>query len=382
MGPDPLHPPPPLDPHIPVHLIKFRSFSDGALDTRQQQLKRLQHLHRVCTDKDVFKDVMYTRRTPIVYYYSSKYNFSYCKVPKVGCSFWTQAFTILQNNFSAAGNVFNMNRRTMHDNLGPAFTVHFKSKARRKSRTVLISRDPYSKLFSAFIDKMVLPGYHSTAVGIVRRQRQTKSSCANDVTFEEFLKFIIESVRIRKKLDRHWAPIDNICHPCKVNPFALVKMETFTADVEYILKEVGISDNEFETIHDALHDHRLEATITGLVKEKSVDNLDWCMDRIELARRFWKAFKVQGYIKDDIPFPTKTIDTNEKAKNPDFILQVILETIRKHPISPNEAKLQRRRALVEAFDGVSKDVLDYVKALYKQDFLLFDYSTEPPTMGY
>ena len=108
---------------------------------------------------------------------------------------------------------------------------------------------------------MFLPELYPEAVGIIQRQRKTKSSCANDITFEEFLNDIIESVRKRKRLNAHWVPIDNLCHPCDVNAFAIVKLDTFTADVEYVLKEVGVADKEFEVIKDALHDHRLETSI-------------------------------------------------------------------------------------------------------------------------
>ena len=187
-------------------------------------------------------------------------------------------------------------------------------------------------------------------------------------------------MRKRKRLNAHWVPIDNLCHPCDVNTFAIVKLETFTADVEYVLKEVGTADKEFEGIKDALHDHRLETSIPGLLKEVTHVDVEQCMDRIEVTRRIWKAFQIQGHIHDDIPFPTRTIDTSEKARNPEFLTKVILETIKKHPISPNEAKLQRRRALVKAFGGVVKDILDKVKELYKQDFILFDYPTNPLTM--
>ena len=69
-----------------------------------------------------------------------------------------------------------------------------------------------------------------------------------------------------------------------------------------------------------------------------------------------------------------------EAENPEFLTKVILETIKKKPMSPNEAKLQRRRALVKAFDGLNKDILNQVKELYKQDFILFDYSFELPSI--
>ena len=232
---------------------------------------------------------------------------------------------------------------------------------------------------------MFLPLMYGTAVGIVQRQRtyqKRKSSCANDITFEEFLSDIVDSAGKGKSLDRHWTPTFSLCKPCDVNPLSIVKQETFSADVEYVLKEVRVTNDEFDVISEALHDHRIDATIPGIVATvtrtgKFVEN---CMNRIEVARRIWVSFQIQGYIKEDIPFPTNTINSNEKAKNSDFLTNVILETIKKHPMLPNDAKLQRRRSLVRAFDGLSKDILDKVQQLYKQDFILFNYSFEPPSM--
>ena len=193
-------------------------------------------------------------------------------------------------------------------------------------------------------------------------------------------------MREGKKIDIHWTPIVNLCKPCDVKAFAVVKQETFTADIEYVLKEVGITNYEFERIYDALHDHKIEATIPGIVattisrwKENRVEK---CMGRKKLARRLWTAFQIQGYIKDGMPFPLKAIKTDEKADNPEFLTKVILETIKKNPMSPNEAKLQRRQALVKAFNGLNKDILNQIKELYKQYFLLFDYSFDTPSIKY
>ena len=204
------------------------------------------------------------------------------------------------------------------------------------------------------------------------------------LTFEEFLIEIITSVREGKKIDVHWTPIVNLCKPCGVKDFAVVKQETFTADIEYVLKEVGIANDEFKRIYDALHYHRIEDTIPGIVattisrwKENGVEK---CIGKIDLARRLWTTFQIQGYIRDGMPFPQKAIKTEEKAENPEFLTKAILETITKNHMSPNEANLQRRRALVKAFDGLNKDILNQVKELYKQDFILFDYLSEPPSI--
>ena len=327
---------------------------------------------------------MYKKQNHIVYYSSSKYNFSYCKVHKAGGTFWTQVFTILRKGVADHEDVFRLSKYDVHLKLGKKEKLPLELAMEHASRTVLVSRDPYSRLFSAFVDKLFLPIKYQFAVDIVQRQRKTKKACANDLTFEEFLTDIITSVRGGQNLDIHWTPIVNLCKPCDVNAFAVVKLESFTDDVEYVLKEVGIAKDEFEVIYDALHDHRIEANIPGIVamtlkfgKGKGVEK---CMDGSERARRLWTAFQIQGYIKDDIPFPSNIINTNEKAKDPDFLTKVILVTVKKHPMSPDEATLQRRRALMKAFDGVSNDILDQVKKLYKQDFHLFDYSFDPPSM--
>ena len=48
-------------------------------------------------------------------------------------------------------------------------------------------------------------------------------------------------------------------------------------------------------------------------------------------------------------------------------------------MSPDASKLQRYRALVKAYDDLSQETLDRIKQLYRQDFILFDYSIEPPS---
>ena len=228
-------------------------------DLHQQQLKRLQHLSRVCANETVFKNVMYKKRSLIKYNSSTKYNFNYCKVPKAGCTFWTEVFAILRKG--ASEDVFLLSRHDVHFKLGKQERIKFEMATKYGSRTVLVSRDPYSRLFSAFIDKVFLP--KNIAFGIAKRLRKTNDSCANDLTFEEFLTDILTSVRGGQKLNIHWTPIVNLCKPCDVNAFAVVKQETFTADVEYVLKEVGIARDEFEVIYDALHDHKIEASIPG-----------------------------------------------------------------------------------------------------------------------
>ncbi|WAR09593.1 hypothetical protein MAR_034669, partial [Mya arenaria] len=57
----------------------------------------------------------------------------------------------------------------------------------------MFSRDPYTRLWSAYLDKFVLPDFWHTARNAIPvvRQNVTKSAlkCGHDLTFEEFLRY-------------------------------------------------------------------------------------------------------------------------------------------------------------------------------------------------
>ena len=351
---------------------------------RLNQRHRIQHLRDACADKSLFDRKQYKEKTRLIYHYSAKYSFSYCKVEKVGSTFWIQALLILENSANVSQDVFQKTRMTLHRDR--TTIVSFNGYKRRQSRSILVSRDPYSRLFSAYADKMFLPLFYDMSVNIVQRQRKSprrKSMCANDITFEEFLVSIIKMVHKGSVLNRHWTPIFTMCNPCGVNTFAVLKQELFSSEIEFVFKEIGISNDEFKAIYSALHDHRAESTIPIVVKDAFLEIqreavLNGCMNNTEFARRLWVSFQIQGFIKETVSFPFHIVDTESKAATPKFLIDVILQTIKEHPLTVKEMNLQRRRALVNAYSGISKEVIEEIKKIYEPDFVLFDYSQDPP----
>lgn len=346
----------------------------------QEQHRRIQHLHNACADESLFRNKSYRGRNQLKYYFSTEYNFSYCKVPKAGCSFWTQAFTILEGGINNSERVFGMARTNLHSRLSN-YGMPFNSETIKQSRTILVSRDPYSRLLSAFIDKMYLPLFNSLAINVIRKQRdltENEIESANNVTFQEFLQSILDKANRGGTLNRHWAPIDSLCNPCDVHAFAIVKQESFSADVEYALKKLRVADEQLETISDALHDHRVESTIPGIVKTV-IGRPGRFKDRTELARRIWVSFQIQGFIKDSITFPVDIVNTDVKAKNASFLTDIIVKTIKENPLTSAESKAQRQRALENAYAGVSRKTIEGLTNVYKQDFVLFNYSFDPPS---
>ena len=64
---------------------------------------------------------------------------------------------------------------------------------------------------------------------------------------------------------------------------------------------------------------------------------------------------------------------------PEVFTDFILKTIKESPLTADESKEQRNRYLVNAFNKIDKKTIEGVQEVYKQDFVIFDYSFEPPS---
>ena len=120
-----------------------------------------------------------------------------------------------------------------------------------------------------------------------------------------------------------------------------MKQESFSTDVEFVLQEIRIASDEFEVIHDALHDHRIEATVPGII-QTVLSRKPQCKTKLDVARELWLSFQIQGYIKDDISFPDKFINSDESV-NREFLTDLIMNTIRENALTTEESKQQRHR---------------------------------------
>ena len=346
-----------------------------------EQVRRIQHLHTACADSSLFDHItIKAKRTP-QYYFSEEYNFSYCKVPKIGCSFWTQMFAVLKNGSQVARNVFNVPRPYIHRLLGPQYKLKYHSSERKGSPSVLTARDPYARLYSAYVDKIFLSLFPAEVLNIKKRLQNTNTKCANNVSFEDFLKSIVNATFEGKPVNRHWAPISSLCDLCNENVFAIVKQETFATDIEYTLKNLDVDEDEFQVIQDALREHTAERTIPDIIEEvlKYGFQRIICKTDIEIARDLWKTFQIQGYLRDDIPFPERLVTSENGKLSPEWFTDLVLRTIRDNPLTGKQSNEQRHRALVKAYTNVDKLTLNALVDIYKLDFHLFGYTDEPPT---
>jgi hypothetical protein len=292
-------------------------------------------------------------------------------------------------------------------------------------RTIITSRNPFSRLFSAYIDKVfvplfwkhftdmenviLLPPYNVTStIDVLKSSNRPLSSrlakyrlslqekgmlfkknitqrivpiCANGASFEDFLRFIISEVNSARALEPHWAPISHLCHPCRFNIFKVIKQESFSRDVEHTLNSVGVNISRFDWLKKSLNENRATNSVPGIIavvrdkfRQRSVRN---CINQTEILRRLWKSFQIQGFISKAIDFPNKLrhVDWNNYSQK---VTDVVLNAISQKPMTSAERLEQRDIYLREAFREISPDVIAKIQDIYYLDFLLFGYQLDPP----
>lgn len=347
--------------------------------------ERSLRLQESCTsikgEKYYFKSSQVVQR----YYVDRNANLSYCKVPKAGSSLWTRIFMTLQGyqqnrieeweHTTRVYKIFQKSRNTLHS-YKPFFSPRLPEETSVK---VIVSRNPYSRLFSAFIDKIYLLDKDRISHTIAQENGKTNFSCGHNVTFQEFLDYVVSRAADGKEINRHWAPVYLLCHPCDVRYDVIGKVETLTEDIKYTLNQARVSKTARNKLLTILQNKTSTFGVLSTYMSKWNNKRKICPKLKEYLLKIWTALKYQGDIKHDIPFPTNAFSPL-LTKNPDTpnIIDVFVQFVKRYKPTSEERKLQRRRALVEAYRSIKRSTIRRIQELYKLDFLLFRYKVSPP----
>ncbi|XP_033764293.1 carbohydrate sulfotransferase 11-like [Pecten maximus] len=353
--------------------------NNRAAFTSEPWKTRLATLQRGCasgTDGYKLTSKQVTQR----YYNSDRAGFSVCKVPKAGSTFWTIVYVILEKRQSAE-KVFSMPRNSLHNmgnNMGsrePAIGSHL---------NIIISREPYSRLFSGFIDKIFLPGQMGHSKGKhsrLGRYSVNGFTCGFNKSFSEFLDTVTEHAFSGGKIDRHWSPVYLLCDACKVTYQAVSHTTTLTADTEYIVNNLKVSDSEKNSLKRMFHKKEMNQTLKGLLEDLArvtKPQRKNCPDRIVYVYRLWQSLQIQGYLHTQSTFPWEFFK-NETNLEDHLIINRIIDAMTKRPVSSKQRALQRRAALVSAYQTVGKETIRRVQQMFMMDFRLFGYDMNPPS---
>jgi len=241
----------------------------------------------------------------------------------------------------------------------------------KNSTTIMFVRDPYERLFSAWLDKLYNPNvYFWQSLGNKIRGINNEKVCTHNVTFSEFVEYIGKQIESGKCLDGHFSQSVQHCDPCRFNYTFIGKYETFKEDTIGIVNALNLStvvtlDNfEEAAADDAIND--AATWVFGLKARTTECKVPfWCT-----LFKTWNRLQSRGIIdmKSKFPFNKTQADF---LKQDDFIKSLHAA---RGTTSDNVLMKNRQLAYQQALMHLSSHIKVSVNKAFMKDFQLFDYS--------
>jgi hypothetical protein len=313
-------------------------------------------------------------------------NLLYCVVPKAACTSWIRIFRFLQGEIQFKRSPLEISKLETHYghakyrnalNLRKPADVNYMKTALR----MMTVRDPYARLWSAYIDKLMMPDFWRsrgrTIIGQERRTPNKKSvMCGHDVTFPEFIRFVTH-IKISKEIssqDKHWLPASTLCDPCPYRPAIVAKVESLSRDMDYVFNLTGMSWVITSISGPSHTDYEVEDQLRYLFSIASQHQA--CANNVLLLKRLWQAFQFNGYLPLTDHYPEVAL-SNMTNLTVDVALKIIKQVRQNWHPTVAEVRQQRRHALVTAYSTVPLETLKRVQKLFRRDFELFGYEAAP-----
>ena len=313
----------------------------------------------------------------------------YCPMKKIGTTFWRRLFYMAKMdkgvNLTSPYDVPISNALRGHPNkISPSVMRELKE---GPHRFFLFARNPFSRLLSAFVDKLVAPNpyywkeFGSKAIRLFRDGDQVNSnSYGQDVTFQEFVKYVTWKEVNNTNTDPHLVSIFSRCKPCEINYTYIGTMETFQDDVYFILKESGMND----TLHFLSKGDTFQTLyVQDAIKDSIYSPFSWKNDIRKIItweqalRRAWLKLQMRGIVALTETF-NSYVTTDGITIDNITATQFIKAAIKAHKNSdPAELKRQKHEVIREAFMMLSYDELAAFRNAYSNDFKLFGYEDSP-----
>lgn len=186
---------------------------------------------------------------------------AFCKVPKAALTSLLEISLILNNfhhpahfNRSQNQNWIQMMYPKILAKSIPLESFYFNIRSYGKYQnftTLLLTRHPFERLLSAYIDKIKNSDgikFRSLIHNCYLRKTQLNISYSNEISFSIFVNSILSN-RCREP---HWNPVVDMCLPCQIRYDYIFKTEFFHQDIGCLLKTI---DERIRPAIQAYHVH-------------------------------------------------------------------------------------------------------------------------------
>ena len=371
--------------HYFTYFQEIRKGVQNKSDNFQNKLR----LQNACKDqgKSHVKDFNHTK-VPEFLWASRKYSILYCAIPKVASTFWRRVISILSVDDSA-NSPFELTRSNLKLETFSDLRVSMRGQSINKFlknvSSFMFVRDPYSRLFSGYEHKLYNPNlsfWTSYGMKIVRALRKSPSEeslkFGHDVTFEEFVRYILSQKDNNETINRHFTPMYQKCDPCSFPYDYIGHLETFKKDTEYLFDQwrrkspdfnIHFNDFEKETVLDTAG-----SLISRLFNTYDTIKRDFKYPLYNLVLRVWSDLQIRGYLSKDIPLPF--VEHDMENITADSMLKAVSDAL-KIQVNHTAVKLQRQESLQQAYSTVSPEDMERLHEYVLKDCQLFGYDDRP-----
>lgn len=231
----------------------FRMF-DTFSQTSRDPLQRTKQVQQVCSRlDDVGLVPLALPKSSYEYMYvNDEHKFIFCMMPKLACTNWKRIFLALDTSHPRRHFVINqMNSalvHTMFSKHGKTFHNYNSAEIEKRLKTykkVVFVRDPFTRLLSAYKDKMFRNDnlvFQNIAKKIIRLKRDNSANSNESVSFLEFIRYLTDEDTHEGAYEQHWAQYHRLCQPCVVNYDFIGKIESMDDDLAHAFDFMGIKD--------------------------------------------------------------------------------------------------------------------------------------------
>lgn len=368
------------------------------LQDREEILKqRREHLVKACLLEGKVPvhphDIRYENLPESKALIEMTYGIIYCPIPKVGSTFLSRILVATSSN-GTINSPFALSRRRSETiqsvgKLKSLFKEEKINKAFENPVSFMAVRDPYTKLFSGYADKLFHPNYLFWRITgrqiqwIIREDtaRGNEIMCGHDITFSEFVKYIVHEHEHGNRVNVHFVRLHERCDPCTIKLDYILKIETFKDDTLFLLNvfnesyrtNIKFSNFEQETAFDNARQH-VKISFLTLKKYSETCNIPV----LSFLFRTWRFLQMSGVIPKTAIFPVKTESSARNITEQDF--QDIVSTVISQTDNWTEVRLQRKEALLQAYRSVDREDLEKLSEMLEPDCRYFDYDCSLETL--
>ncbi|XP_070544264.1 carbohydrate sulfotransferase 11-like [Ptychodera flava] len=216
--------------------------------TTAQQLHQRQSLLNSGCEKARKRGIHFDSKGFRGFVIDDNYRFLYCPVAKAAEANWKRTILVLK---SQANTTDELQYFEVLGKDGKLYQVTNNSESYPHYTKFFFTRHPFKRLLSAYRNKFEFPdkwGYkyaQDFGTQIIKQYRKNASQhsleTGTDVTFKEFIQYVLDREDFPEDFNMHWRPIYISCDVCNHNYNFVGKLETIEEDALYILKHLNAS---------------------------------------------------------------------------------------------------------------------------------------------